>query len=132
MIEYLKQDLLSKVQKQIDKLGDKGDLSDGYHTFNELYDHRIQLFIALCQEIRNNPANHTGQKSYVWRSKKHSDGSEWSGWFIMGIGYERGEQITYHLPLSKWNATDFCDTLEYAPNYDGHTSTDVLIRLSKL
>jgi hypothetical protein len=22
---------------------------DGYHTFDELYDHRIQLFIAFCK-----------------------------------------------------------------------------------
>lgn len=30
---------------------DAGEVSDGYHTFNELYDHRIKLFITLCRVI---------------------------------------------------------------------------------
>lgn len=25
-----------------------GDISDGYHTFDELYEHRCLLFIRLC------------------------------------------------------------------------------------
>ncbi len=32
----------------------------------------------------------------------------------MGIGKEKGEQITYHLPLSKWDETNFAETLESA------------------
>ena len=26
-----------------------GDISDGYHTFDELYEHRIALFITLAR-----------------------------------------------------------------------------------
>jgi hypothetical protein len=33
---------------------DMGDVSDGYHTFNELYEHRHMLFLMLmysrCQD----------------------------------------------------------------------------------
>ena len=96
-------------------------ISDGFHTFGELYEHRIVLFIALCCMVKKN----------VWRSRAHSDGSVLDGWFILGIGYAAGEQITYHLPMSKWAETDFAETLDKAPEYDGHTSDDVLRRLEK-
>ena len=135
MIEYLREELLSKVQKEVDNLGVgglKGKISDGYHTFDELYEHRIVLFIALCKALWIDPQYQTGQKSHVWRSLKHSDGSSFNGWFVMGIGKERGEQITYHLPMSKWEETEFAPTLDFAPNFDGHTPEDVLKRLSAL
>jgi hypothetical protein len=104
-----------------------GNTSDGYHTFNELYDHRIALFIALCSEV--DARTPTG---YVWRSKLHSDGTMFDGWFVMGIGAEPGEQITYHLPLTRWPDTDWLGTeFERAPEFDGHTSADVLVRLQR-
>lgn len=116
---------------------------DGYHTFDELYDHRITLFIALCSQLSLRrdfgeeivPGKMVGiQKSYdVWRSKTHSDGNpSYEGWFIMGIGKEKGEQISYHIPLSRWDEACFAETLEKAPPFDGHTSADVLQRLKQL
>lgn len=99
---------------------------DGYHTFDELYDHRIELFIRLCDFAR------VGTGYPVWRSKLHSDGSSWNGWFILGIHTEDGKQITYHLPISKWEETNFAETLGKAPDFDGHTSDDVLERLKLL
>ena len=104
-----------------------GETSDGYHTFNELYDHRITLFIALCSEI--DARTPTG---FVWRSKLHSDGSAFDGWFVMGIGTAPGEQITYHLPMSRWADTEWLGTERpRAPEFDGHTSADVLQRLRR-
>jgi hypothetical protein len=49
----------------------------------------------------------------------------------MGIGTAKGEQISYHLPMSKWEE---CDVLirDRAPEWDGHTSNDVLERLKQL
>lgn len=108
------------------------EVSDGYHTFGELYEHRITLFIALCKMIYNDPQYQTGQKSEIWRSKLHSDGTNFDDWFIMGIGKEKGEQITYHLPIEKWKDTDFANTLENAYEWDGHTPKDVLNRLKNL
>lgn len=109
---------------------DVGTISDGYHTFNELYEHRIMLFIALCR-LFNDLSIVNGEIKYVWRSKKHSDDSEWAGWFILGIGTVLGKQITCHLPDSKWALTEFAHTLDNAPIWDGHTSADVLERLQK-
>ncbi len=115
------------------------DASDGYHTFTELYDHRITLYIALCQQLRLkvdadniNGVRMADISSQVWRSKLHSDGSSFEGWFILGIGKEKGKQITYHLPLSKWNETEFATDMEKAPEWDGHTPADVLERLKNL
>ena len=109
---------------------------DGYHTFTELYEHRTTLFITLCeffQEFRTPVIflSITGQRNNVWRSKKNGDGSEWEGWFILGIGKDKGKQITYHLPIDRWEETDFAETLDQAPEWDGHTSDDVLERLKK-
>jgi hypothetical protein len=107
---------------------DTNKISDGYHTFSELYEHRIILFIVLLRYYSTHPK----QRGQVWRSKAHSDGSVWDGWFILGIGKEKGFQITYHLPISKWVQTSFAETLEHAPEWDGHTSGDVLERLKQL
>lgn len=27
-------------------------VSDGYHTFKELYEHRVTLFVALCNSLK--------------------------------------------------------------------------------
>jgi len=100
------------------------DISDGYHTFGDLYKHRVALFITLCKNL-------DGYKyANTWRSKLHSDETSFEGWFVLGINKEKGKQITYHLPMSEWEKTNFAETLDKAPEYDGHTSNDVLERLS--
>ena len=110
---------------------------DEFHTFDELYEHRIALFIALCGKVQDfkfhgDSRNQFGDEKIVWRSKLHSDGTMFDGWFVMGIGKEKGEQITYHLPLDRWDKTDFAETLDQGPEWDGHTSEDVLKRLAEL
>lgn len=110
---------------------DTNKISDGYHTFEELYEHRITLFVALCRLLKNEyKLQMDGQG--VWRSKAHSDGSVWDGWFILGISTVKGQQITYHLPMNKWEQTEFAYTLDKAPDWDGHTAEDVLKRLTYL
>lgn len=123
---------------------DTNKISDGYHTFGELYEHRIQLYINYCKaldEIANlnnileeysNFINKPVYNSGVWRSKVHSDGSVWDGWFLLGLHVLSGKQITYHLPISKWKECNFAHTLDKAPAFDGHTSADVLERLKQL
>lgn len=123
-----------KVNKAIrEKVIDVDKIHDGYHTFSELYQHRAVLFIALCKEIYNNPAYQTGQKSFIWKTTKYSNDKDLeSGWFLMGIGKENGEQITYHFQMSYWSKADFADCIEKAPNFDMHTSEDVIKRISDL
>ena len=114
------------------KVQDYEAVSDGYHTIGELYRHRIALYIALCKQIVHHP--YCDDKKFgVWRSQRHFDGSNYDGWFVLGIGREKGHQITYHIPNELWEETNFAETFEKAPmEWDGHTSEDVLERISKL
>lgn len=95
---------------------------DSYHTFGELYDQRSEVYIALCRI----------HDKEIWRSHTHSDGTCYQGWFIMGIGKEKGSQISFHLAEKYWDETTFAETLEQAPEWDKHTSADVILRLKKL
>jgi hypothetical protein len=95
-----------------------GKISDGYHTFDELYKHRILLFIALMK-------SHT---DVSWWSDTHADGSQWDGWIIAGMHLPTGD-ITYHLNADYAALLDGVQRLEKAPEWDGHTSNDVLQRL---
>jgi hypothetical protein len=104
---------------------DTNSISDGFHTFGELYTHRIELWIALCRTL----ASCAGD---VWKTEIHSDGSSFDGWFVLGLGLEAGEQITYHLPMDRWAQCSFAETIDKAPTFDGHTSADVLNRLRLL
>lgn len=109
-------------------------VSDGYHTIEELYDHRVALFIALCRQFEKTDIGHEiSMPKNVWCSRLHSDGSSYDGWFILGLFHEKGKQITYHIPERFWDeCVSFCMVLENAPEYDGHTSADVLERLKNL
>lgn len=118
----------------------KGDdiiCSDGYHTIDELYDHRATLFIALCRLLSKESVPDTKEhfdlpKYDIWRSEVNGDGSAWEGYFVMGISREEGQQITYHIPMSRWEETNFAAVLDKAPDFDGHTPSDVLERLKML
>lgn len=109
---------LDQIQERLERLEseDKGEVSDGYHTFNELYEHRHALF-----------ANVVNQSQESWKSKLHDDGTMFDGWFIAGISTKDGD-VTYHLPLKHWELFQ-CKELEKAPKWDGHTSDVVVSRL---
>lgn len=108
---------------------------DGYHTFDELYEHRITLYITLCKITEALDVESGRGSGDVWRSRRHSDGDLCFGtgtMFVLGVGKNAGKQITYHIPIERWGETDFAETLEKAPEFDGHTSDDVLERLKRL
>lgn len=112
--------------------GDEMQVSDEYHTMDELYEHRAEVFIALCRYVARSTMTYgLRDNEEVWRSLKHSDGSSYDGWFVMGIGKAKGNQITYHLPAKFWGEVEFAEELETAPEWDGHTANDVLIRLKQ-
>jgi len=119
------------INELIQALPDKNDISDGYHTFRELYDHRVELWIAFCSMFESYRTV-LSMSPVTWRSKLHSDGSSYPGWFVLGVGTLPGEQITYHLPEDKWSSCDFAQIRETAPEFDGHTPKDVLARLKAL
>lgn len=94
-------------------------ISDGYHTFADLYEQRLILSAALA---KNNP--------HAWKSKRHEDGSVpfGGGWFIMGFDTDEG-CYTYHYELKDWVLFQ-CKELDKGKPWDGHTSKDVRRLLS--
>ena len=92
-----------------------GEISDGYHTFDDLYYQRLVLFATICNQ---NPDR-------AWKSKLHADGTEpfGGGWFIVGVDTPEGP-YTYHYELNDWELFH-CPEIQKAPEWDGHTSKDV-------
>mgnify|MGYP003423119983 CR=1 FL=1 len=88
--------------------------SDGYHTFEELYNHRCLLFSVICNTY----------KERAWKSKLHDDSTMFDNYFIVGINTDDG-QFTYHYHLDNWDHFNVKE-LEHAPKYDGHTSDDIV------
>jgi len=98
-----------------------GQISDGFHTFGELYDHRRALTAALASALNFSS----------WRSKAHhpDDDQMFDGYFIVGIDFPDQGTITYHYKLKHWD--DFSDVLvlEYAPKWDGAPPSESVTRL---
>lgn len=94
-------------------------MSDGYHTFADLYEQRLILSAALA---KNNP--------HAWKSKRHEDGSVpfGGGWFVVGFDTDEG-CYTYHHELKDWDLFQ-CKELGKGKPWDGHTSKDVRRLLS--
>lgn len=105
-------ELINEHFEIIDKLK-RGELSDGYHTFNELYHHRAVLFSVILNQ----------NKDVAWKAKKHHDGTMYDGMFIVGINTPQG-QYSYHYDLNLWSLFDIKE-LEYAPEWDGHKPKDI-------
>lgn len=120
------------IQEQINQLPDseKEQLSDWYHTFKELYNHRVTLFVALCNSI-NDHANQISAITNCWKSKLHADWTMWDWWFIAWIWTKKWDTLTYHLPIEEWNNLTSPE-IKNAPEWDGHTSDDVLRMLKNL
>lgn len=95
-----------------------GNTSDGYHTFNELYYHRMVLFSIICNTYK--------EKS--WKSKLHDDGTMFPNYFIVGVTTEEGN-FTYHYHMDDWDKFNIKE-LPNAPVWDGHTSKDITRLLS--
>lgn len=92
---------------------DTQKISDGYHTFEELYHHRMVLFAVICNQ----------NSSISWKSKLHDDGTMYADYFICGIETPAGS-FTYHYHMDHWNRFNVKE-LERAPRWDGHVSDDV-------
>lgn len=100
-----------------------GELSDGYHTHNELYEYRL-LYNAHA-------ARGWLAAGYpVSRSKRHDDGEECfgGGWFVVAATLTTG-QVSNHYHLDDWGLFDGIPELETAPMWDGHTPAEAAERL---
>ena len=124
---------------------DKSKISDGYHTFEELYEFRKLYNAALFNEWashkgtytaydeegdREMQMSYTSPKYYVHKSWRHYDGELCfgGGWFVVVAVLPTG-QITNHYEAKDWDLFDIPAYDKALYEFDGHTSADVLDRL---
>ena len=105
-----KPDIFEKTYSNAD---DTGSISDGYHTFDELYYHRMMLFAVICNTY----------KDKAWKSKLHADGTMYDNYFIVGIDTRQG-QYSYHFDIKHWDMFNVKE-LPNAPEWDGHNPEDI-------
>ncbi|PBB08459.1 hypothetical protein CKW39_08850 [Kocuria sp. WRN011] len=99
-----------------------GQISDGYHTFDELYEYRM-LYNA-----------HAARGWYeagieVVKSWNHADGVPCFGgsWFVVTAQLPTG-QVSNHYEAKHWDMFDIPD-VDLPPAWDGHTPEDAASRL---
>lgn len=105
--------LTNEINSRIKGVRDTSMISDGSHTFGELYHHRAVLSSVVFNKF----------KECSWKSREHSNGDMIKNYFIVGIDTPEG-QFTYHYPLDYWNYFKV-KVLDLAPEWDGHSSDDV-------
>ena len=101
---------------------DTGEVSDGYHTFNELYYYRMLYNAAFFNLL---------PKVMVHKSKRHHTGEECfgGGWFIVMANLPTG-QISNHYELKDWDLFKVPEK-EFADEWDGHTPQEAAERLHR-
>ena len=115
--------MLNKIVEDIIDMEESHDtdtISDGFHTFGELYYHRLVLFAYICNS----------NKELSWKSKLHHDGTMHPNYFIVGISTAEG-MYTYHYHEKYWSMFRVKE-LDKAPEWDGHKPEDVDRLLSLL
>jgi hypothetical protein len=116
-----KPDIFEKTYISEDQIG---TLSDGFHTFDELYEFR---------KMYNAAAFNAWAKAGLYdvhKSKHHSDGIACYGgkWFIVMAILPTG-QVSNHYKLEDWDLFQCPEELIVKFPYDGHTAKHVLKRL---
>jgi len=95
------------------------DISDGYHTFRELYDYRMAYNAMFVNEIHKNGKS---ENYKLHKSLKHSDGELCfgGGWFIVSLELPTG-QISNHYKIEYWDLFKITEYEKSILEYDGHT-----------
>lgn len=123
-IQLYIENILGSIQNK--KPVDVGEVSDGYHTFNELYRYRMLYNAAFFNLLAR-----SGQVE-VCKSRRHSDGEKCFGsddWFIVMAILPTG-QVSNHYESKYWDLFDVPER-ETAFEYDGHTPNEASDRLEK-
>ena len=103
----------NKKHRYVFDVDSKGEINDGYHSFDDLYWHRMMLFAVICNSY----------KDKAWKSRLHHDGTMYENYFIVGVDTPEG-QYTYHYHDDWWDKFDV-KALIRAPEYDGHQPEDI-------
>lgn len=125
----------------------ENNISDGYHTFDELYEFRKMYNAVLFNEWGNpntlrqvldeKEFDGVGTKRgiiyNVHKSIRHHDGELCfgGGWFIVSAMLPTG-LISNHYKIEDWDLFKIPEVEKALYPFDGHTSKDVLERLKAL
>ena len=109
-----------KKQKAKDDDYSAKEISDGHHTFGELYYHRMMLTCVLF-----NMFSHLCHKSWL-----HDDGTMFDDSFIVSIETPEGP-YSYHYNSKYWDMFDVVE-LDRSRPYDGHKPKDITRLMSLL
>ena len=103
---------------------DQGNVSDGYHTFNDLYHFRMIYNAALFNSWWSM------RRFNIHKSRRHNDGEECfgGGWFIFVAVLPTG-MISNHYKEKYWDLFHIPDYDKALVPFDGHTAQDVIDRL---
>jgi hypothetical protein len=107
-------------------------VSDGYHTFGELYRYRMLLQAMLFNEWAHIYDSKTESRLHdVHKSWKHSDGTPCfgGGYFIVVATLPTG-QITNHYKAKHWDLFKI-PARDMAAEYDGHTPHEAAERMAE-
>lgn len=104
---------IEEINKEISNLKDKSDISDGSHTYGELYEDRMFLFSIICNDNQDK----------AWKSWLHDDGTMFDDYFIVGINTPEGS-FTYHYHKDTWDNFKVPE-IPKAPAWDGHSRKDI-------
>lgn len=122
---------------QLNETDNTNFISDGQHTFGDLYYHRAVLTSVIARMVAKNMRDIDASTKIdlsrkrdligicsVIKSMKHDDGTMFDGYFIVQFNTPAG-QFSYHYPLDYWDM--FKDVVErkQADKYDGHTAEDI-------
>lgn len=99
------------------------EISDGYHTFKELYEYRLLYNAAFFNELAKEGT------IKVHKSKRHSTGELCfgGGWFIVMAELPTG-QISNHYEFKDWDLFH-CKEQKRADIWDSHTPQEASKRL---
>jgi hypothetical protein len=116
----------SKHQTELWTALKRGEMSDGFHTHNDLYAHRRMLTLHAVHAWLA-----AGYK--VVKSRKHSDGELCfgGGWFIIVAMLPMSTQVSYHYQEEHWDLFDIPE-VDTPPEYDGHSAEEVVTRLGSV
>ena len=103
-------------------MSDTGEISDGYHTFSELYEYRMLYNAHAAQGWHEAGIP-------VVKSWRHADGDLCfgGGWFIVTATLPTG-QVSNHYAADDWDLF-WVPEVECAPVWDGHTPAEAADRL---
>lgn len=138
--EHLKwvQDIIDYGKENIEDFREN-DISDGYHTFEELYEFRKVYHALLFNEwgrVNGFSSGIETPRYDVHKSWKHHDGEDCfvggkHKWFIVVAMLPTG-QVTNHYKAKDWDLFKVPEAPKAKYEFDGHTPQDVLERLKKI